>query len=188
MLTRLGLFTVRRRRAILVSTLVLFLAAGAVYGGNVATRLSSGGFDNPSSDSSQGPAPARATGSTPGIAQPGAAGGCRQSGDGGQRPGRPGGTGRDRQAGRRNRAWPTSPPTGAWATPRRCGSRDAHQALVVARITGTDKEVSEADQAAPAEGLRPVVRRGCRSAWVGVAPRSSARSATPPSRTCRWRR
>ena len=52
MLARLATFTVRRRRAILVTTLVLFLAA-AVYGGNVATRLSSGGFDNPSSDSSQ---------------------------------------------------------------------------------------------------------------------------------------
>ncbi len=52
MLARLASFTIRRRRAILIGSLVLFVAA-AVYGGNAASRLSSGGFDNPASDSSQ---------------------------------------------------------------------------------------------------------------------------------------
>jgi len=51
-LARLAAFTVRRRRSILLGALVVFLAA-AVYGGNVASRLSSGGFDNPASESSQ---------------------------------------------------------------------------------------------------------------------------------------
>jgi RND superfamily putative drug exporter len=47
----LGEFTVRRRRWILVGTLLLAVAAGA-FGGKVAEHLSSGGFDDPNSESS----------------------------------------------------------------------------------------------------------------------------------------
>ena len=45
MLSRLAKFTVRRRRLVLLGTLVTFLLAGAV-GGGVADRLSSGGFED----------------------------------------------------------------------------------------------------------------------------------------------
>ena len=50
MLRRLGHFTVRRRRWILVGSLLFLLAAGAL-GGNVASLLSSGGFDDPAAES-----------------------------------------------------------------------------------------------------------------------------------------
>lgn len=50
MLRRLGHFTVRRRRWILVGTLLFVLVAGA-FGGNVASLLSSGGFDDPNAES-----------------------------------------------------------------------------------------------------------------------------------------
>jgi RND superfamily putative drug exporter len=49
---RLGRFTVRRRRWILGGALFFVVLAGAL-GGNVAQRLSSGGFDDPSSESSR---------------------------------------------------------------------------------------------------------------------------------------
>ncbi len=52
MLSRLADFTVRRHRRVLIAALILFAVAGAV-GGGVAKHLSSGGFDNPSSQSSQ---------------------------------------------------------------------------------------------------------------------------------------
>ena len=139
MLARLATFTVRRRRAILVTTLLLFLAA-AVYGGNVATRLSSGGFDNPSSDSSQAQhlldtrfhtgSPnlvllvdaGTATVDAPRVAEAGRALTAKLAGEA-----------------------DVADVASYWslggAAPLR--SRDAHQALVVARITGTDKQVSE---------------------------------------------
>ncbi len=50
---RLGRFTVRRRRWILVAAVLGVVLAGAL-GGNVAAHLSSGGFDDPSSESSRG--------------------------------------------------------------------------------------------------------------------------------------
>ena len=50
MLRRLGHFTVRRRRWILIGTLLFVLLAGAL-GGNVASLLSSGGFDDPNAES-----------------------------------------------------------------------------------------------------------------------------------------
>ena len=50
MLRNLGRFTVRRRRWILVATLVFLGVAGAL-GGNVASMLSSGGFDDPDAES-----------------------------------------------------------------------------------------------------------------------------------------
>lgn len=50
MLRKLGAFTVHRRRWVLVGTLILVLAAG-VFGGNVASYLSSGGFDDPGAES-----------------------------------------------------------------------------------------------------------------------------------------
>jgi len=50
MLGRLGHFTVRHRKAVLVGTALFFVAAG-VLGGGVASRLTSGGFDDPSSES-----------------------------------------------------------------------------------------------------------------------------------------
>ena len=52
MLARLGQFTVRRRRAILVASVILFALAGAI-GGGVADHLSSGGFDDPGAESSR---------------------------------------------------------------------------------------------------------------------------------------
>src|SRR5712691_4504437 len=52
MLERLGRFTVRRRRWILVATLGALVFAGA-FGGKVADHLSTGGFDDPSSESSR---------------------------------------------------------------------------------------------------------------------------------------
>ncbi|MFL5796962.1 MAG: MMPL family transporter [Actinomycetota bacterium] len=52
MLRRVGELTVRRRRWILVGALVAFVAAGA-FGGRVAKSLSSGGFDDPGSESSR---------------------------------------------------------------------------------------------------------------------------------------
>src|SRR5687767_4143600 len=50
MLTRLGRLTVRRRKLILVVTAIVFAVAGS-YGGSVAQHLSSGGFDDPASES-----------------------------------------------------------------------------------------------------------------------------------------
>lgn len=47
---RLGAFTVARRRSILVVALLFVVVAGAI-GGGVIARLSSGGFDDPGSDS-----------------------------------------------------------------------------------------------------------------------------------------
>jgi RND superfamily putative drug exporter len=52
MLARLGRFTVRHRKAVLVGTVVFFVVASAL-GGGVASRLSSGGFEDPSSESSR---------------------------------------------------------------------------------------------------------------------------------------
>jgi RND superfamily putative drug exporter len=50
MLGKLGRFTVRRRRWILVSTVVGLVVAGA-YGGGVADQLSGGGFSDPDAES-----------------------------------------------------------------------------------------------------------------------------------------
>ncbi len=52
MLVRLGQFTVRRRRMILIVSVVLFALAGAI-GGGVAEHLSSGGFDDPGAESTR---------------------------------------------------------------------------------------------------------------------------------------
>src|SRR5680860_206117 len=52
MLRRLGRFTVRRRKTVLVASALFFAAAG-VFGGPVAESLTSGGFDDPSSESSR---------------------------------------------------------------------------------------------------------------------------------------
>ena len=52
MLSRFAHLTIRRRRLILVLAVVGFAMAGAL-GGGVAKHLSSGGFDDPSSESSQ---------------------------------------------------------------------------------------------------------------------------------------
>jgi putative drug exporter of the RND superfamily len=52
MLARLGRFTVAHRKAVLVGTAVFFVIAGAL-GGGVASRLISGGFDDPDSESSR---------------------------------------------------------------------------------------------------------------------------------------
>ena len=50
MLARLARFTVRRRRRVLVATLLLFAIAGAL-GAGVAGHLSSGGFEDPDAES-----------------------------------------------------------------------------------------------------------------------------------------
>jgi putative drug exporter of the RND superfamily len=52
MLTRLGRFTVRRRKLVLVATFLLVLVAGAL-GSGVADRLTAGGFADPKSESEQ---------------------------------------------------------------------------------------------------------------------------------------
>ena len=52
LLTRLGRFTVAHRKAVLAGTVVFFIAA-ALLGGGVASRLGSGGFDDPASESSR---------------------------------------------------------------------------------------------------------------------------------------
>ncbi len=52
MLARLGRFTVRHRKAVLVGTALFFVVAGALSSG-VASRFTSGGFDDPSSESSR---------------------------------------------------------------------------------------------------------------------------------------
>jgi RND superfamily putative drug exporter len=51
-MTRLAEFVIRRRRWVLVGALLVFLVSGAL-GGNVASKLSSGGFEDPSAESSQ---------------------------------------------------------------------------------------------------------------------------------------
>ncbi|MGH2686242.1 MAG: MMPL family transporter, partial [Actinomycetota bacterium] len=53
MMRALGRFTVRRRRWVLVGTLVGVIAAGA-FGGGVFDRLSGGGFSDPDSEASRG--------------------------------------------------------------------------------------------------------------------------------------
>lgn len=50
MLSRLCDIAIRRRKTVLVVSLLVFLFAGAV-GGSVASHLSTGGFDDPSSES-----------------------------------------------------------------------------------------------------------------------------------------
>ena len=52
MLARLARFTVRRRKRVLLVSLVLFALAGAI-GGGVADHLSSGGFEDPGAESTQ---------------------------------------------------------------------------------------------------------------------------------------
>jgi putative drug exporter of the RND superfamily len=52
MLTRLAHLTIRRRRVVLASTLVLVALAGAVGSGAI-DRLSTGGFDDPNSESAR---------------------------------------------------------------------------------------------------------------------------------------
>ncbi|MGH9033760.1 MAG: MMPL family transporter, partial [Acidimicrobiia bacterium] len=50
MLRRLGRFILRRRKSVLVGSVVFFALAG-VFGGTVAESLTSGGFDDPTSES-----------------------------------------------------------------------------------------------------------------------------------------
>ena len=52
MLTRLGNLAVARRRLIVIGSLVGFVIAGAI-GGNVASKLSTGGFDDPNAESTR---------------------------------------------------------------------------------------------------------------------------------------
>src|SRR5262249_59445978 len=52
MLARLGRFSVAHRKAVLVGTALFFVLA-ATLGGGVASHLTSGGFDDPNSESSR---------------------------------------------------------------------------------------------------------------------------------------
>ena len=52
MLARLGRFTVAHRKAVLVGTALFFVLA-VTLGGGVASRLTSGGFTDPDSESSR---------------------------------------------------------------------------------------------------------------------------------------
>src|SRR5687768_15305986 len=49
MLQRLASLTIQRRRAVLITVAVLFVAAAA-YGSGASEKLTSGGFDDPSSE------------------------------------------------------------------------------------------------------------------------------------------
>ena len=49
MLAALARFVVRRRKSVLVATLVFVVFAGA-FGGSVAESLTSGGFDDPNAE------------------------------------------------------------------------------------------------------------------------------------------
>jgi len=49
MLARVGAFTVRRRRAVVISAVVGLIIAG-VLGGTVVKKLSTGGFTDPNSE------------------------------------------------------------------------------------------------------------------------------------------
>ena len=53
MLERLGWFTVRHRRAILVGS-VAFMALSGILGGSVVDKLTSGGFEDPGAESARG--------------------------------------------------------------------------------------------------------------------------------------
>ena len=150
-----------------------------MYGGNVATRLSSGGFDNPSSDSSQAQRllDDRFHTGSPNLVLLVDAGRV----DGRRAP--------VAAAGRALTARLAAEPGVAdvasyWslgdAAPLR--SRDAHQALVVARITGTDKQVSER-----IKQLQPVYARSFEGLSVrvggdgrGVPPGRHHHRARPP--------
>ena len=52
MLGRLARFTIERRRLTLVAAVIVFLVSGAL-GGDVAAHLSTGGFEDPTSESFQ---------------------------------------------------------------------------------------------------------------------------------------
>lgn len=52
MLTRLGHLVARRRRRVLIGTVLAFVVFGAL-GGGVASRLSTGGFEDPGAESTQ---------------------------------------------------------------------------------------------------------------------------------------
>src|ERR1041384_4345358 len=52
MLGRLGAFTVRHRKGVLITAIAAFLVSGAL-GGSVTKRLSSGGFDDPNSEANR---------------------------------------------------------------------------------------------------------------------------------------
>ena len=108
--------------------------AGAL-GGGVAEHLSSGGFDDPTSESSQAAGPARGA-LRHRHAQPRAARHRRRAARSTTPPSPRAGADAHRPAGGRAAAWPTSRRTGASARRRRCASTDATQALVVARIDG----------------------------------------------------
>jgi RND superfamily putative drug exporter len=50
MLSRIGRFAIRRRKAVLLTAVLVFAVSGA-FGGSVSKHLSSGGFDDPASES-----------------------------------------------------------------------------------------------------------------------------------------
>ena len=52
MLSRIGRFTIRRRKLVLIGAALVFVVSGA-FGGSVSEHLSSGGFDDPNSESFQ---------------------------------------------------------------------------------------------------------------------------------------
>ena len=138
MLSRLAHLTIRRRRLILVLAAIAFAVAGAI-GGGVAEHLSSGGFDDPKSESSQAAGPPRGA-LRHRLPQPRAA--------------------RHRRRGHRSTT-PRSPAPASELTERLAAepgvadvasywslgsppplrSTDATQALVVARIEGTQDDV-----------------------------------------------
>ncbi|MCB0972863.1 MAG: hypothetical protein KDA97_15255, partial [Acidimicrobiales bacterium] len=52
MLRRIAQLSIRRRRLVLIGALIVFVVSGAI-GGGVADRLSSGGFEDPSAESTR---------------------------------------------------------------------------------------------------------------------------------------
>ncbi|MCU1452393.1 MAG: Integral rane protein, partial [Acidimicrobiales bacterium] len=138
MLQRIATFTVQRRRLVLVGALVLFVLAGA-FGGSVAKRLSSGGFDNPASEAAQAKATLASrfhTGSPNLVLLVDASG--RGSVDSA-----PVATAGRALGARLAREHGVADVASYWSlgSPPQLRSNDKRQALIVARITGDQNEV-----------------------------------------------
>jgi RND superfamily putative drug exporter len=137
MLSRLASLTVRRHRRVLIAALVLFAVAGAV-GGGVAKHLSSGGFDNPSSPSSRvkSALAGRFNQGDPNLLLLVTA----KAGTVDSPAVRAEGTALTQELGRQPGV-ALSVSYWTLGSPGPLRSKDAHQALVLARLSGTDDQV-----------------------------------------------
>src|SRR5918999_6160680 len=139
MLSRLGRFTVRRRRWVLVGSLLFFVAAGAI-GGGVAEKLSNGGFEDPAAESTLASDRLEeifGSGEANMVLLVESKSGSVDDGDAA----RTGGALTERLAGEPDVAEAVSYWTLGGAPPLRNASGD--KALVIARITGTENEIRD---------------------------------------------